>query len=46
MVNRLLESSDAVFYSGHCTGSIAFGWLKEIMEDRLEAMASGKVFEV
>ncbi|MCF0112309.1 MAG: MBL fold metallo-hydrolase [Erysipelotrichaceae bacterium] len=46
VAKRLLESSDAVFYSGHCTGSIAFGWLKEIMEDRLEAMASGKVFEV
>lgn len=42
----LKESSDAKFYSGHCTGTIAFEWLKEILGDRLEAFSSGKVIEI
>ena len=46
VARRLLGSSDAVLYSGHCTGTVAFAWLKEIMGIRLESMASGKVFEV
>lgn len=38
---QLLASSDAVFYSGHCTGDIAFPWLKEVMGNRLAAMHVG-----
>lgn len=43
---KLLESSDAIFYSGHCTGTVAFEWLKEVLNHRLEAFASGKIFEI
>ena len=43
---RLLETSDATFWSGHCTGTIAYGWLKEVMQDRLMALTPGKVFEI
>lgn len=46
IANQLLTSSDAVFYSGHCTGEIAFAWLKEVMGDRIIAFHSGKVIEV
>ncbi len=46
VADKLLESSDAVFYSGHCTGLIAFRWLKEVLGDRLTALHSGKVFEI
>ena len=42
----LIEKTDARFYSGHCTGEIAFDWLKEILGDRLEAFSSGKVFDI
>lgn len=45
VARKLLESSNARFYSGHCTGTIAFDWLKEVMGDRIEAFYSGKVFE-
>ncbi|MCF0137189.1 MAG: MBL fold metallo-hydrolase [Oscillospiraceae bacterium] len=46
LAQRLLETEETVYYSGHCTGIIAFAWLKELMGRRLEAMSSGKVFEV
>lgn len=46
VANKLMKSSDARFLSGHCTGIIAFDWLKEVMGDRLEAFHSGKVIEV
>ena len=42
---KLLESSDAIFYSGHCTGTVAFEWLKKILNNRLEAIASGQVIQ-
>lgn len=42
----LIEKTDARFYSGHCTGEIAFDWLKEILGDRLEAFSSGKIFDI
>lgn len=41
VADQLLSSSPAVFYSGHCTGNVAFPWLKEVMGDRLIAMHSG-----
>ncbi|MCF0145694.1 MAG: MBL fold metallo-hydrolase [Eubacterium sp.] len=43
---RLMQIPDTVFYSGHCTGSIAFAWLKSVLGDRLAAMASGAEFEL
>ena len=46
VANRLVELTDARFLSGHCTGTIAYEWLKEILGDRLEAFHSGKVIEV
>ena len=46
VAETLMENCDARFYSGHCTGTIAFDWLKEIMGDRLVALQSGKIFEL
>lgn len=46
VAKELLTSSTATFYSGHCTGLVAFDWLKEVMGDRLVALHSGKVIEV
>lgn len=46
VARKLLETTDAKFYSGHCTGLIAFDWLKETLGERLEAFQSGKVFEI
>lgn len=46
VAEKLIETSDAVFYSGHCTGTIAYDWLKEVLKDRLEALKPGKIFEV
>lgn len=46
IADKLLKSSGARFYSGHCTGLIAYGWLKEVLGDRLTALHSGKVFEI
>lgn len=46
VANELMESSEAVFYSGHCTGTIAFDYLKEVLGDRLQKLYSGKEMEV
>lgn len=46
VAEKLLASSDAVFYSGHCTGTIAFSWLKEVLGERLVQLHTGKTFEV
>ena len=46
VARRLLETSDATFWSGHCTGTIAYSWLKEVMRDRLEALTPGRVIEL
>ena len=37
----LSTMKDTVFYSGHCTGEEAFGIMKEIMGDQLQALHSG-----
>lgn len=42
----LRETTDACFYSGHCTGSIAYEWLKEILGERLEEFRSGRTFTI
>lgn len=44
IARRLMEQTDASFYSGHCTGTIAYEWLKEILGDKLEAFQTGKTF--
>lgn len=46
VANKLLGVGDTRFFSGHCTGIVAYEWLKEILGDRLEAFQSGKVFEI
>lgn len=46
VANKLLHTSDAKFYSGHCTGLVAYKWLEEVLEDRLEALRPGKTFSV
>lgn len=46
VANKLMESTDARFFSGHCTGTVAYEWLKEILGKRLEAFHSGKIIEV
>ena len=38
-VGRELAEMDTVFYSGHCTGEVAFAELKEIMGDKLQAIS-------
>ena len=46
VADRIVGLTDARFFSGHCTGTVAFEWLKDRMGDRLEALRSGKVFEI
>lgn len=46
IARQLTKSSDACFYSGHCTGTVAYEWLKEILKDRLEAFQTGKIFDI
>lgn len=43
---KLIETTDATFYSGHCTGIVAYDWLKEVMGERLNAFQTGKQFEI
>ena len=46
-VGRELKAREHTRYiTGHCTGEAAYGWLKEILGDRLDYMAGGTVFEV
>ena len=46
VANKLLGFGDTVYYSGHCTGLIAFDWLKDTLQERLVAIRPGKVFEL
>lgn len=46
VAQKLLDASDAKFFSGHCTGVIAYEWLEEVLKERLEALKTGKVFEI
>ena len=46
IADGLMKTCDARFYSGHCTGTVAYQWLKEIMGERLEAFYCGKIIEL
>lgn len=46
IARKLMEKTDASFYSGHCTGTTAYEWLKEILEERLEAFQAGRTFDI
>lgn len=46
VADKLLESSEAKFYSGHCTGTIAYKWLDEVLGERLETINTGRVIEM
>ena len=41
---RILERSGAVFYTGHCTGSAQFDFLKARLGDRLQSLSAGAVY--
>lgn len=43
---ELLEMTDATFYSGHCTGVIAYEWLSEVLGDKLVAFKSGMEIDI
>lgn len=43
---KSLQKIKAVFYTGHCTGQEAYGWMKEIMGNQLHELHSGvKIFD-
>lgn len=46
VARKLMETTDANFYSGHCTGTTAFEWLKEVLGERLIALKTGKTFDI
>lgn len=46
VAGQLTNSSEAVFYSGHCTGEVAFKWLSEEMGERIVAFSTGMVIEI
>ncbi|MCF0229607.1 MAG: MBL fold metallo-hydrolase [Parasporobacterium sp.] len=46
VAEKLMNAGDTVYYSGHCTGTVAFDWLQEIMGDRIQKLHSGKTVTV
>lgn len=46
VAKKLSETSDVKFYSGHCTGTIAYEWLDEILKERLISLSPGKVLQI
>lgn len=46
IAEQIKKSSDATFYSGHCTGQIAFAWLQEVLGDRIVEMHAGMQVEI
>ena len=43
---KLCERGETRFVTGHCTGEEAYGWLGEILGERIAYMAGGTSFEV
>lgn len=46
VANKIMKSSDAVFFSGHCTGIIAYEWLEEVLGERIVAFHAGKEIKI
>lgn len=46
VARELKAREGTVYYTGHCTGEEAFGWMKEILGDRLRRMSGGSVTEI
>lgn len=46
LAKKLLESDVEKIYTGHCTGTKAFGIMKEILGDKLEELVTGKTIEL
>ncbi|WP_027398331.1 MBL fold metallo-hydrolase [Anaerovorax odorimutans] len=45
-IAKILNETKANYYTGHCTGPEAFKQLKEIMEDKIQYLATGSVVEI
>lgn len=43
---ELKARENTCYVTGHCTGTAAYAWLKEILGTRLDYMAGGTVFEI
>lgn len=43
---KIKEMSNCKFYSGHCTGFVAYNWLEEVLKERIERFYSGKTVEI
>ena len=41
---ELSSRENTRYYTGHCTGPVAYGWLRETLGDRLRYMSGGSVF--
>ncbi|MCF0241946.1 MAG: hypothetical protein HUK25_04870 [Treponema sp.] len=46
VAEQIKNGCDAVFYSGHCTGSVAYEYLKEVLGERLQKLHSGLEVEI
>ena len=46
VARELKAREGTVYYTGHCTGEEAFGWMKEILGERLRRMSGGSVTEI
>lgn len=44
-LGEALLKTNALYYTGHCTGSASFQILKEVMGDKIRYMATGSVIE-
>jgi len=43
---RAIEETEAVFYTGHCTGEKNFKYLKNSLQEQLQSMHTGAVIEI
>lgn len=46
VAEELKQRTNTRYFTGHCTGAAAYGWMKEILGDRLQYMSGGSVFEI
>lgn len=45
-IGNILYESGAVYYTGHCTGSVAFKLLKGILKERLQPLHAGTIIDL